>query len=61
MGVEKRSALISARLSPVAMPSLALIVWISIAIRFEARMTQSSRYPYFEPAAMLVAKLPGSM
>ena len=40
---EKRSALISARLSPVAMPSFALIVWISIAIRFETRMTQSSR------------------
>ena len=42
-GSEKRSALISARLSPVAIPSLALIVWISIAIRFEARMTHSSR------------------
>ena len=42
-GSEKRSALSSARLSPVAMPSFALIVWISIAIRFETRMTQSSR------------------
>ena len=35
--------LTSARLSPVAMPSFALIVWISIAMRFETRMTQSSR------------------
>ena len=42
-GSENRSALSSARLSPVAMPSFALIVWISIAIRFETRMTQSSR------------------
>ena len=37
------AALISARLSPVAMPSFALIVWISIAMRFETRMTHSSR------------------
>ena len=41
--VAKRSRLTSARFWPVAMPSFALIVWISIAIRFEARMTHSSR------------------
>ena len=51
----------SGRLRPVAMPSLALIDWISIAIRFAARTTQSSVYPNCEPPAMLVAKLPGSM
>ena len=43
VGFEKVDALTSARLWPVAMPSLALIVWMSIAIRFEARMTHSSR------------------
>ncbi len=43
MGFVNVCRLTSARLSPVAMPSLALIVWISIAIRFEARITQSSR------------------
>ena len=32
----------SGRLRPVAMPSLAESVWISIAIRFEARITQQS-------------------
>jgi hypothetical protein len=33
----------SGRFIPVAMPSFALIDWISIAIRFEARITHSSR------------------
>ena len=33
----------SGRFMPVAMPSLALMVWISIAIRFETRITHSSR------------------
>ena len=32
----------SGRFMPVAMPSFALIVWISIAIRFAARMTHRS-------------------
>ena len=32
----------SGRFMPVAIPSLADIVWISIAIRFETRTTQSS-------------------
>ena len=45
----------------MAIPSLAESVWISIAIRFEARITQQSVYPNFAPPAMLVAKLPGSM
>ena len=33
----------SGRLLPVAIPSLADSVWISIAIRFEATITQTSR------------------
>ena len=45
----------SARFLPVAMPSLAERVWSSMAIRLLATTTQSSRYPYFEPAWMLVA------
>jgi hypothetical protein len=39
---------------------LADIDWMSIAIRFEVRMTHKSKYPNCAPAAMLVAKLPGS-
>ncbi len=50
----------SGRFIPVAMPSLALIDWISIAMRFAISTTQRSRYPNFAPAATLVAKLPGS-
>ena len=50
----------SGRLRPVAMPSLALIDWTSMAIRFAASTTHSSVYPNCEPPAMLVAKLPGS-
>ena len=57
----KRSRHTSGRLRPVAMPSFAESVWMSIAIRFEATITQSSVYPNFEPPAMFVAKLPGSM
>ena len=41
------------------MPSFADSVWISIAIRFEATITQRSVKPNFEPPAMFVAKLPG--
>ena len=57
---EKRSRQTSGRLRPVAIPSLAESVWISIAIRFEATITQQSASPNFEPAAMFVAKFPGS-
>ena len=39
----KRSRQTSGRFMPVAIPSLALIDWISIAIRFAARTTQRSR------------------
>ncbi len=59
--LEKRSRQTSGRLRPVAMPSFADSIWISIAIRFETTITQTSVYPNFEPAAMFVAKLPGSM
>ena len=58
---EKVSRQSSGRFLPVAIPSLADCVWISIAIRFAATTTQSSRYPNWAPALMLVAKLPGSM
>ncbi len=51
----------SGRLRPVAMPSLALIDWTSMAIRLAASTTHSSMYPNREPPAMSVAKLPGSM
>ena len=56
-----RSRQTSGRLRPVAMPSLALIDWTSMAIRLAASTTHSSVYPNSEPPAMLVAKLPGSM
>ena len=51
----------SGRLRPVATPTLADRYCTSIAIRFAAMITQTSRKPYFAPPAMLVAKLPGSM
>ena len=38
-----RSRQTSARFIPVAIPSFAESVWMSIAIRFEQRITQSSR------------------
>ena len=41
-GRGKRSRQTSGRLRPVAMPSLALIDWTSIAVRLAARTTQSS-------------------
>ena len=40
---EKRSRQSSGRFLPVAIPSFADWVWISIAIRFAATTTQSSR------------------
>jgi len=58
---ENRSRQISGRLRPVAIPSFAERSWISIAIRFEATITQASVNPNFEPPAIFVAKLPGSM
>jgi hypothetical protein len=57
---EKRSRQTSGRFRPVAIPSFADSVWISIAIRLEATITQTSVKPNFDPAAMFVAKLPGS-
>ena len=51
----------SGRFRPVATPTLADRYCTSIAIRLAARMTQTSRKPYFAPPAMFVAKLPGSM
>ena len=41
-GRGKRSRQTSGRLRPVAMPSLALIDWMSIAIRLAPRTTHSS-------------------
>ncbi len=41
-GRGKRSRHTSGRFRPVAMPSLALIDWMSIAIRFAERTTHSS-------------------
>ena len=58
---ENRSRQISGRFRPVAMPSFAESVWISIAIRLDATITQTSVKPNFDPPAMFVAKLPGSM
>ena len=43
VGLEKLRGADLGEVCPVAMPSLALIVWMSMAIRFEARMTHSSR------------------
>ena len=58
---EKRSRQTSGRFRPVAIPSFADSVWISIAIRFDATITQTSVKPNLDPPAMFVAKLPGSM
>ena len=40
---ENRSRQTSGRFIPVAIPSFALIDWITIPIRFAVRMTQSNR------------------
>jgi hypothetical protein len=45
---------------PVAIPSFADIDWMSMAIKLETKITQSSRYPNCAPPAMFVAKFPGS-
>ena len=58
---EKRSRQSSGRFFPVAIPSFADSVWISIAIRFEATITQTRVKPNFDPPAMFVAKFPGSI
>jgi hypothetical protein len=42
-GFAKRSRHTSGRFLPVAMPSLADIDWMSIAIRFEVRITHRRR------------------
>ena len=60
-GLRKCSRHSSGSVRPVAMPVLADRYWTSIAIRFAATITQTSRKPYLAPPAMLVAKLPGSM
>ena len=44
-GRGKVSRHISGRSRPVAMPSFAVRVWISIAMRFAATITHSSRKP----------------
>jgi hypothetical protein len=59
-GFGKRSRHTSGKFFPVAIPSLADIDWISMAIRLEHRITHKSRYPNCAPPEMLVAKLPGS-
>ena len=46
--------------SPVTSPSLADRYWTTMAARFEATSTHTSRYPYRAPAVMLAATLPGS-
>ncbi len=51
----------SGRFLPVAIPVFADRYCTSIAIRFAAMITHTSRKPYLAPPAMLVAKLPGSM
>jgi len=58
---EKFSRHTSGRFRPVAIPSLAESIWISIAMRFDATITHRSVKPNFDPPAMFVAKLPGSM
>ena len=47
------------QIEPVAIASFALMLWISIAIRFAASTTQSSMYPWPGAAEMFVAKLQG--
>jgi hypothetical protein len=42
-GLEKRSRQTSGRFLPVAIPSFADIDWMSMAIRFEQRITHKSR------------------
>ena len=37
------------------------LLFVIMAIRFEAMMTNSKVYPYFDPAARSVAQFPGSM
>ncbi len=54
-----RSRQTSGRLRPVAMPSLALIDWTSIAIRFAASTTQSSVYPNSGAARHVGREVPG--
>ena len=59
-GRGNRSRHSSGRLLPVASPSFADRVWMSMASRLAPMITHSSRYPNSAPAEKLVAKLPGS-
>src|SRR5829696_9119149 len=59
-GLRKCSRHSSGRSIPVAMPTFADRYCTSIAITFAATTTQARAYPCRAPAAMLVAKLPGS-
>ena len=45
---------------PVTSPSFAERYCTSMAIRFAATSTQTSRYPYWAPAVRFAATLPGS-
>ena len=45
---------------PDAIPSFAESDWITIDISTAATTTHTNRKPYSAPAAMFVAKLPGS-
>ncbi len=59
-GRGKRARHTSGRFLPVAIPSLADIDWMSMAMRLETRITHNSRYPNCAPPEMFVAKFPGS-
>jgi hypothetical protein len=59
-GRGKRARQTSGRFLPVAIPSLADIDWMSMAMRLEVRITHNSKYPNCAPPEMFVAKFPGS-
>src|SRR5215208_4629808 len=59
-GRGKRARQTSGRFLPVAIPSLADIRWMRLAMRLETRITHNSRYPNCAPPEMFVAKFPGS-
>jgi len=46
---------------PVAMPSLAATIWMTMAINDERTTTHNNAVPYLDPPAMFVAQFPGSM
>ena len=51
----------SARHSPVTMPRWAAMCWRRMSMSVDSVMTQRRLYPNWEPPAILVAQLPGSM